>query len=56
MNKGIGSRFYLKNDSRSCCADRQHAAFDNPAKMACRAGNLPGHGDSRLPISYNPRW
>jgi hypothetical protein len=22
------------------CSDRQHDAFDNPAKMACRAGNL----------------
>jgi hypothetical protein len=37
-------------------SDRQHDAFDNPAKMACRAGNLPGRGDSGLQVSYNPRW
>src|ERR1700674_1201801 len=24
----------------SCLSDRQHDAFDNPAKMACREGNL----------------
>ncbi len=37
-------------------SDRQHDAFDNPAKMACRAGNSKGRGDSRLRASYSLHW
>jgi hypothetical protein len=35
---------------------RQHGAFDNPAKMACREGNLDSRDDWRLQVCYNPRW
>ena len=31
-------------------SDRRHDAFDNPAKMAYRAGNLRGHRMANLRI------
>jgi hypothetical protein len=37
-------------------SDRQHDAFDNPAKMPCREGNLKRRNDRSLQLCYNHRW
>ena len=36
-------------------SDRQHDAFDNAAKTACREGKLRVYGDERSRLGYNRR-
>lgn len=37
-------------------SDRQHDAFDNPAKLARGAGGLESRDDRGVQVCYHSRW